>query len=65
MTDVNECARFVGTELGCQNGATCRNLPGSYRCAILIITFSITLINIKRKSHLEHLDLIIDFLTNL
>nr|XP_012218853.1 PREDICTED: cubilin-like [Linepithema humile] len=35
MTDVNECARFVGTDLGCQNGATCRNLPGSYRCDCL------------------------------
>ncbi|EFN66210.1 Cubilin [Camponotus floridanus] len=35
MTDVNECARFLGTELGCQNGATCRNLPGSYRCDCL------------------------------
>ncbi|XP_014605735.1 PREDICTED: cubilin-like [Polistes canadensis] len=32
MTDVNECARFLGTDLGCQNGATCINLPGSYRC---------------------------------
>lgn len=31
MTDVNECARFLGTDLGCQNGATCRNLPGTYR----------------------------------
>ncbi|KAL0113327.1 hypothetical protein PUN28_012468 [Cardiocondyla obscurior] len=35
MTDVNECARFLGTDLGCQNGATCRNLPGSYRCDCL------------------------------
>ncbi|KAF4524800.1 hypothetical protein B566_EDAN010175 [Ephemera danica] len=31
-TDVNECARFVGTDLGCQNGATCINRPGSYEC---------------------------------
>ncbi|XP_057337332.1 cubilin-like isoform X2 [Microplitis mediator] len=31
--DVNECARFMGTDLGCQNGATCTNLPGSYRCS--------------------------------
>lgn len=31
MTDVNECARYLGTDLGCQNGATCFNLPGSYR----------------------------------
>lgn len=28
--DVNECARFAGTDLGCQNGATCLNTPGSY-----------------------------------
>lgn len=28
--DVNECARFAGTDLGCQNGAICTNKPGSY-----------------------------------
>jgi len=28
--DVNECARFQGTDLGCQNGAQCQNLPGTY-----------------------------------
>lgn len=28
--DVNECAIFAGTDLGCQNGATCVNNPGSY-----------------------------------
>lgn len=47
MTDVNECARFLGTDLGCQNGATCRNLPGSYRYAIINNSFSTTLSNIK------------------
>ncbi|KAL1493429.1 hypothetical protein ABEB36_011486 [Hypothenemus hampei] len=31
-TDINECARFVGTDLGCQNGATCINFPGTYQC---------------------------------
>ncbi|KAK0072795.1 hypothetical protein PV325_010780, partial [Microctonus aethiopoides] len=31
--DVNECAIYLGTDLGCQNGATCTNLPGSYQCA--------------------------------
>ncbi|KAF7287446.1 hypothetical protein GWI33_001415 [Rhynchophorus ferrugineus] len=30
--DINECARFVGTDLGCQNGGTCQNFPGSYQC---------------------------------
>lgn len=28
--DVNECHRFSGTDLGCQNGATCVNKPGTY-----------------------------------
>ncbi|XP_055842375.1 cubilin homolog isoform X2 [Episyrphus balteatus] len=31
-TDVNECALFVGTDLGCQNGAQCINQFGSYSC---------------------------------
>ncbi|XP_015512725.2 cubilin [Neodiprion lecontei] len=30
--DVDECARYLGTDLGCQNNAVCRNLAGSYRC---------------------------------
>lgn len=30
-TDVNECAIFAGTDLGCQNGAGCANTPGGYR----------------------------------
>lgn len=29
--DVNECSEFAGSDLGCQNGATCTNSPGSYR----------------------------------
>lgn len=32
--DVNECMFFVGTDLGCQNGATCLNTIGSYRYVI-------------------------------
>lgn len=32
--DVNECAKFVGTDLGCQNGATCLNSFGTYEYAI-------------------------------
>ncbi|XP_050435751.1 cubilin [Adelges cooleyi] len=30
--DVDECVRFMHTELGCQNGAECKNTPGSYEC---------------------------------
>ncbi|XP_075232242.1 cubilin [Lycorma delicatula] len=30
--DVNECARFHGTDLGCQNDAVCINKPGTYEC---------------------------------
>lgn len=29
--DINECELFAGTDLGCQNGATCRNTIGSYQ----------------------------------
>jgi cubilin len=30
---VDECARFATTPgHGCENGATCQNLPGTYRC---------------------------------
>ena len=29
--DVNECAVYMGTDLGCQNGATCINTRGGYR----------------------------------
>lgn len=29
--DVDECKRLAGTDLGCQNGATCINNPGSYQ----------------------------------
>ncbi|VVC39263.1 EGF-like, conserved site,EGF-like calcium-binding domain,CUB domain,EGF domain,EGF-like calcium- [Cinara cedri] len=30
--DVDECVRFLHTDLGCQNGAECKNTPGSYEC---------------------------------
>lgn len=36
-TDVNECGYFAGTDLGCQNGATCLNSPGSYRLDINVV----------------------------
>ena len=29
--DVNECSVLAGTDLGCQNGATCVNQPGTYQ----------------------------------
>lgn len=29
--DVNECANFAGTDLGCQNMAICENYDGGYR----------------------------------
>lgn len=29
--DVNECAIYAGTDLGCQNGADCENTPGGYK----------------------------------
>lgn len=29
--DVNECANFAGTDLGCQNMAICENFAGGYR----------------------------------
>ena len=31
QNDVNECEHFAHTDLGCQNGAVCQNLPGTYR----------------------------------
>lgn len=29
--DVNECANFAGTDLGCQNSIACENTPGGYK----------------------------------
>lgn len=29
--DVNECANFAGTGLGCQNSISCENTPGGYK----------------------------------
>lgn len=28
--DVNECAIYAGTDLGCQNSISCENVPGGY-----------------------------------
>lgn len=30
IDDVDECKKYLGTELGCQNGATCINAYGNY-----------------------------------
>lgn len=30
--DVSECETYAGTDLGCQNGATCEELHGTFRC---------------------------------
>lgn len=38
--DVNECANFAGTDLGCQNMAICENFAGGYRCKTNTITTS-------------------------
>ena len=37
--DVNECSTLAGTDLGCQNGATCFNTPGSFRSAHLLYIY--------------------------
>lgn len=36
--DINECARFAGSDLGCQNGATCINKPGIYEWENFFLT---------------------------
>lgn len=41
--DVNECAKFAGTDLGCQNGATCINTPGSYEYVKKLTTFTFSI----------------------
>jgi len=35
--DVNECSTLAGTDLGCQNGATCINNAGSFRSCLLYL----------------------------
>ena len=39
--DVNECGELAGTHLGCQNGASCVNLEGSYRSVPPLVTRSV------------------------
>lgn len=44
--DVNECSTLAGTDLGCQNGATCLNTQGSFQS---VLRFSCSIITRWRR----------------
>lgn len=42
--DVNECAIFAGTDLGCQNSASCENTPGGYKLVLVCFSMFLSMI---------------------
>ena len=47
--DVNECSTLAGTDLGCQNGATCINNAGSFRSLPSLLVQPFTFVHILMR----------------